>query len=374
MNSLQQILSTFGNIVQKHLFPALEEELGELDEQHRQLVRVLAMLNLDRFVAVQPGPGRRPKHRANILRALVAKACLGIPETHALIRRLQCDTALRRICGWELAASVPDESTFSRTLARVASTRLLERVHAALIERCYRDRLVGHISRDATAIEVREKPRRKVNTPPVRASRKRGPKTPDQMSRIERQALPETTLEQMLAELPRHCDKGCKTNSHGSTDFWIGYKLHLDVADGQVPVSCVLTSASVHDSQVAIPLATMTAGRVTNLYDLMDRGYESQYIEQHSRQLGHVPIVDRQKRHGQKPEFAPHQKVRYRERTTVERAYARLKDEFGGRFIRVRGNAKVMAHLMFGVLVLTVDQILRLGGLVGSTTPCPCPS
>jgi hypothetical protein len=26
----------------------------------------------------------------------------------------------------------------------------------------------------------------------------------------------------------------------------------------------------------------------------------------------------------------------------------------------VRGNAKVMAHLMFGVLALTVDQILRL--------------
>lgn len=31
-----------------------------------------------------------------------------------------------------------------------------------------------------------------------------------------------------------------------------------------------LTAASVHDSQVAIPLATMTASRVTSLYDLMD--------------------------------------------------------------------------------------------------------
>jgi hypothetical protein len=37
-----------------------------------------------------------------------------------------------------------------------------------------------------------------------------------------------------------------------------------------------------------------------------------------------------------------------------------LKDEFGGRSVRVRGAAKVMAHLMFGVLVLTVDQIQRL--------------
>jgi hypothetical protein len=32
----------------------------------------------------------------------------------------------------------------------------------------------------------------------------------------------------------------------------------------------VLTSASLHDSQAAIPLATMTASRVINLYDLMD--------------------------------------------------------------------------------------------------------
>ena len=52
---------------------------------------------------------------------------------------------------------------------------------------------------------------------------------------------------------------------------------------------------------------------------------------------------------------------RYKERTMVERINARLKDEFGGRYVRVRGAAKVMAHLMFGVLALTADQILRMG-------------
>ena len=52
--------------------------------------------------------------------------------------------------------------------------------------------------------------------------------------------------------------------------------------------------------------------------------------------------------------------MRYRERTTVERVNARLKDEFGGRWVRVRGNAKVMCHLMFGILALAADQILRL--------------
>ena len=46
----------------------------------------------------------------------------------------------------------------------------------------------------------------------------------------------------------------------------------------------------------------------------------------------------------------------------VERVNARLKDEFGARTVRVRGAVKVMAHLMFGVLALTADQLLRLGG------------
>ncbi len=52
--------------------------------------------------------------------------------------------------------------------------------------------------------------------------------------------------------------------------------------------------------------------------------------------------------------------VRYNERSTVERVNARLKDEFGGRVVRVRGHAKVMCHLMFGILVLTANQMMIL--------------
>ena len=52
--------------------------------------------------------------------------------------------------------------------------------------------------------------------------------------------------------------------------------------------------------------------------------------------------------------------MRFRERTGVERVNSRLKDEFGGRIVRVRGAAKVMTHLMFGILALTADQILRM--------------
>ena len=48
------------------------------------------------------------------------------------------------------------------------------------------------------------------------------------------------------------------------------------------------------------------------------------------------------------------------ERTAGERVNGRLKDEFGGRHVRVRGASKVMCHCMFGVLALTADQLVRL--------------
>ena len=51
---------------------------------------------------------------------------------------------------------------------------------------------------------------------------------------------------------------------------------------------------------------------------------------------------------------------RYNERSNVERVNGRLKDEFGGKMVRVRGNAKVMAHLMFGIIALAADQLIRL--------------
>ena len=100
------------------------------------------------------------------------------------------------------------------------------------------------------------------------------------------------SLPQMLADLPRACDVGSKRNAKGHTTSWIGYKLHVDTADGGIPISCIMTSASTHDSQVAIPLGTLTAGRVENLYDLMDAAYDSIEIWAHCILLGHKPIID----------------------------------------------------------------------------------
>jgi hypothetical protein len=363
--SLRRLLTQYGRLLQAHLFPALAEELGSLTEKHQQLVETLGLLPLETYVPGRRcGVGRPQEDRRALARAFVAKAVYGLTKTRDLLSALRTDVGLRRICGWQSAQQVPHESVFSRVFAEFARTELPQRLHAALIEMTQAQRLIGHVSRDATAIAARERPVVGAARPqpaPVAAKprRKRGePKPVGERTRIEKQLG--MSLEQMLADLPRHCTVGCKTNSHGRKETWRGYKLHLDVADGQIPISCILTSASLHDSQAAIPLATMTTGRVTHLYDLMDSAYDSQWIRQHSAKSGHVPIIERLKRGSGLVPMAPHEAARFRERTGIERVYARLKDEFGGRTVWVRGHAKVMAHLMFAVLALTVDQILRL--------------
>jgi hypothetical protein len=266
---------------------------------------------------------------------------------------------------------------------------LAQFVHQALIEETQKGRLIGHIARDATAIEAREtfpftkeqkaeiaairKPRRSLKGKKLGPARRwkggKAPRRPASLdTRLHRQrSMP---LEDMLKELPRNCSIGVKTSSKGHQQYGRGYKLHLDVADGQIPVSAVLTGASVHDSQVAIPLATMSSSRVQYCYELMDSAYDAVGILGHSRAMGHVPIADpknvRQTKSTfllgkTKRELSWAERDRFPERTMVERVYARLKDEFGGRYVRVRGASKVMAHLMFGLLALTAGQLLRLG-------------
>ena len=363
MNSILDLFGTFGKILQDQLFPRMQEELGDMSEHHEQFVRCLALLQMDGWVAVRGGRGRPRHDRAKIARAFLAKAVFHISNTRALLNRLAYDEVLRRLCGWEQAGQVPDETVFSRSFAEFARSQFAQRVHAALIQRTQKERLVGHILRDATAIEVREKPGPKPK--PAAAARRRlhrkagGAKHPEQMTRLERQCSGTMTVAQMLAELPRNCDVGCKLDSRGNKYRWSGYKLHLDVADGQIPISCVLTAASVNDTQVAIPLMLISAQRVTSLYELMDAGYDCSAIREKSRQLGHVPVIPFQKRGSQLIELAPHQQSRLRERTAVERVFSRLKDEYGAASVRVRGAAKVMTHLMFGILALTVDQLLR---------------
>ncbi len=377
MGRMRDSFSPYWQSIQDALFPDLEQELGPLTAKQQQLVQTLEVIRIEQWIPPQfRAPGRPPSDRAALARAFVAKAVYDMPTTRVLLDRLDTDVALRRLCGWERRSQVPSESVFSRAFAEFAGSQLPQRVHEALVRKTHGDQLVGHLSRDSTAIEAREKPavKEKAPTPPKRkrGRPKKGEERPKRRTRLERQST--MTLPEMLDDLPTDCDVGTKKNSKGYRDTWVGYKLHIDVADGQVPISCLLTSASTHDSQIAIPLATISAERTTNCYDLMDSAYDAEAIREHSRSLGHVPLIDINPRRDKalaeelKAEarrlrcagFQLAEQVRYNERTAGERVNGRLKDEFGGRHVRVRGASKVMCHCMFGILALTADQLMRL--------------
>lgn len=387
----RQAILQFGQVLQQQLFPHLEAAVGHLSPQLELLAAVVSLVPLGQSLAARRArTGRPAKDRAALATAFIAKAILNLPTTRDLLDRLRVDQALRQFCGWRSPCSLPHESKFSRAFAEFAASQLPQQLHQGVIQATQSHRLVGHIARDSTAIPVRERVpeevmEKKRATQKRAQARKNKPrqrkhpkgsfaqaKASERGKRIQRQ--PHQTLERMLADLPRQCDIGAKKNSQGQDQYWRGYKLHLDVADGQVPISAILTSASVHDSQVAIPLMTMTSRRVTHLYELMDSAYDADGIVAHSQKLNHVPIVAPNQRRGTRkpsqlpkvfpvepsPELSWAQQERFKERTMIERVNARLKDEFGASHLRVRGAPKVMAHLMFGVLALTVDQWLRL--------------
>lgn len=375
MSRLRDTLSQYWLNVQGSLFPWLTEELGPLTKKQQELVTTLEMLRIEEFIYSCRGfPGRPPKDRTAIARAFVAKMVYNMPTTRILLDRLQTDISLRRLCGWERASDIPEEWTFSRAFAEFSESRLPERVHEAFINKHYSGEIVGHNSRDSTAIDAREKPIKKgsVKRPAQKRGRpKKGETRVKELTRIEKQAEG-MSLPDMLQDLPKACDVGTKKNSKGYKTSWIGYKLHIDSADGGIPISCILTSASTHDSQVAIPLAKISSERVTNLYDIMDSAYDVPQIHANSRQSGHIPLIDKHPRRdkalkeelkaeSKRSRIVGHQTAeskRYKERSTVERVNARLKDEFGGRVVRVRGHAKVMCHLMFGILALTTNQMM----------------
>lgn len=386
MSKIGQTISQYWENIQGSLFPWLEKELEQLTKKQQQLITILELIRIEQFVVDTLWIGRPLSSRSALARAFVAKSVYNMETTRNLIERLATDKSLRRICGWEYESRIPSEATFSRAFEEFAKTQLPQKVHEKLVMEVCKDDIIQHVSNDSTAIEAREKPKfsKKVeqskDSEPSEKKTKRGrprkgeikePKF-EELQRLDKQPI--MTLPEMIADLPQECNVGCKKNSQGYIEKWTGYKLHISTADGGIPLSAILTSASLHDSQVSIPLMAMTAQRSVNLYDLFDAAYDDKRIDNYSRSLNHVPIIDINPRrnvelkkdlekeamarkviHWKMPED-----LRYNERTTAERTNARLKDEFGGRKTKVKGCTKVMCHLMFGILALTADQLIKM--------------
>jgi hypothetical protein len=148
------------NVIQHELLPELRAE-GPLTPKLEKVVHILEWVRIEEFTGSSwCGVGRPPIERAWLANAFVAKSVLGLNTTVGLIERLTIDRVLRRICGFPLCKKLPSETTFSRAFDEFAQAGLGQRVHEAFIKAHLADELIGHISRDGTAIEARERPSR----------------------------------------------------------------------------------------------------------------------------------------------------------------------------------------------------------------------
>jgi len=367
-------LSKFWTNVQLTLFPYMETRCGELPVEYKNLISILELIRVEEFIpSTKFNLGRPCKHRVFIARAYVAKVFLKYPTTKQLIKHLKTDIQLKVICGWESYDKIPSESKFSRAFKEFAEENLPEKIHSFLIKETYKDTMVGHLVKDSMPIEAREKAlkkpsvkeRKKIKNDRQQAERKGA------LNRRQKQI--KDSLEQSLLELPKVCDVGRKRSARGAGYTWKGFKLHMAVDDHCIPISVILTSASLNDCEAAIPLAKKANKLVNNFYDVMDAAYDMKEIKEHSLSMGHIPCIDKwvtttaakiERRRDKKKEkilnFCTAEAKRYKIRFPKERSNALFKDWYGGRNIFYRGHSKVSCHIMFGVLAMTGLMMIKL--------------
>jgi transposase len=344
-----------------------------LTDNHRLFLSMLRVVegSLPHIERPQAMTGRKAYAMLPFLRAFLAKSFFKLSTNKDLILRLRSDSSLRRICGF---TKVPGEATFSRRFDELSRSHVMEQAMNRIAKKYHKDRIVGHISRDSSAITAREKPvnrKKDVKERNNKITRKRGrPRKgeivpPKEEVRLTKQLRQKPS--RSLKDLNRDCAWGGKKNSKGKTHFWPGYKLHLDVSDIGLPITAVVTGANVHDSQLAIPMEKMTERKVTHLYSLMDAAYDAPQIRSYIRERGRIDLIDFNKRKKSiERTMSPSEKERYKIRTTVERSYSQLKDWLIPAQLYVKGYRKVNCALMAGVLCLSAIKVLQYFHLPGS--------
>ena len=152
-------LTTIFHHLPRQLFPALTDELGALSALGQQFCEVIALTDPGRFTRRYEwcGNGCPPHQRIWLAHAFIAKQVYQFPTTGALMDALKSRPLLRQLCGWESPGEIPSEPTFSRAFAEFAQDQLPQQIHEHLVKTHSGSKLVGHVSRDATAIEAPER-------------------------------------------------------------------------------------------------------------------------------------------------------------------------------------------------------------------------
>ena len=130
------------------------------------------------------------------------------------------------------------------------------------------------------------KPKRRQGRP------RKGEELPAKKPSILIQQEKMSDVKEMLSLIKTECNTSIKQNSKGNRHKWTGGKLHLSVVDGDIPITAIYSSASVHDSSLALPLIKESTKKVNYLYDLADAAYDTSIIRNYSQKQNHRPIID----------------------------------------------------------------------------------
>ena len=302
-----------------------------------QLEAVFVGLDDSALLEALRGPSRRgPKGYPveTLWRCVITRYVLGLESTAALIRTLQNNPYIAHACGISSPAQVPSDPTFSRFFARLSKYRMaskLKDVSRALVRRCYAD-IPGfgdRVALDSTTLKAWSN----------------GGKTP--------KADPEAGW-------------SIKKGTQGTREIVYGWKLHLLVdCETELPIAANVSAGDVHDSKRASNLlreARFTQSNFGPKFVLADQGYSGKPLFTLIRcQYNSEPIIQVNKAHKRlarsESQWSPEWTALYKQRQSVERAFARLKGQRSLNHIRVRRLRKVTAHCYLSLIAM---QALRL--------------
>lgn len=232
-----------------------------------QLRALFSSLDDAKLLIALAGPTRRgPKgHPVAVLwHCYIAKYALGLASTEALRRELRNNPFVAGACGIGSASATPHHSVFSRFFAKLASSKylhLVKDVSRSLVRQCYEE-LPGF---------------------------------------GQRVALDSTTLKGWVnGGKPKPSDReagwSVKQNTHGRTEYTLGYKLHLLVdCESELPIAANINPGNVHDAKRATNVlseARTACSKFRPKYVLADKGYSGKPLAIHIRKVyNSQPII-----------------------------------------------------------------------------------
>jgi len=235
--------------LENSLFPTLQEvlRLGELSHKESKLIKILDFVEIEQFI-YNTHITNIQKDRIQIARAFIAKSAYNLQTTRDPIDKLHCDRTLRFICGWRYKSDIPSEAKFSRVFKELSDMKIAQKTHEQFVKEYLSDTVFLYNASDATKMPPREKPLKVENEKEEKPKQKRGRPKKDEAREpkaptiLEQQKDMHSTQE-MLSLVSTNCGAGVKQNSKGNREVWIGGKLHITAADGDIPITAIYSGA-----------------------------------------------------------------------------------------------------------------------------------